>query len=671
MELPPSSINPDNFKTKVNQYFGQSFNGTRVRDNLTHLSEVARDSFILLAECAKVNKSTLEKIDILETAEEGLQIALNKIKETRGWLESKSAEETKATKDLVEVRNELAVQRKKESQLWNGEGIIRGAVAKFVPNYLEKAAASESNAWLEDSRILFRIGAFRLMGKHQVMGKDIDNMAGGIGLVSIVEDLHHLKKTWGHLLEAAGEKLDDLIGSLEAAKELVHRYDAVKKINNLNQVIISFDSPENAASNYRLRLLDITYGLRKRAKQLKPGQEILIPCSAKSSAGSHTFQIAIGKDAGGSYHFRFIDTDGNHIKTEDLGLRDYWNIAKILVTSKMDDLGFKNLTLEQATDPHIWEILISHNLGNARTNELKELFQTVVKYFIENLKCEPATIRKHQIQHAATCEDTSVMAWIETVVSPVLYQMIELHRIIVGFKKLEEYQAKYGVQQLTVTYGEKQYVGQEVIDLLKGFGKRRFEEIYAKLEGILNNQFDSGAANRDMKRLGDETKRLNEEFKFWSAINDPGTEAKLRQDAAEVRLEFCVESKQSSKKPDAELIIPKRWPLLPNSAQPEDVVLWEIYQKKLRDLNNLLESKKQAPAKIAAIEEDIESVANKTRDLSKAPTRHKEYQALLEHFYNNFPYRDEKKVKVEFEDFTNFEDVVASNLAKTVVPEKK
>lgn len=652
---PNKVLSTQDFQEAVETSFGRNFNPDSAY-NRQRMSQVAQKAFEVLKECKdNTQASPLEKIDVLENLEEGLTTVITKVANAKGWagiIQSKSPEELEAINCRNEIHGKLEMERKKEFHLWNGDGILRTILGTLVPNYMEKFIVEFTSMVLQSKEIQLRLAAARLMGHEEFKGKQLAGMPPICALFAIVEDLNELKKKFGYLLASSGDKLNDLLSNLESSKELVTRFEFIRKLKK-GLATLSFDAPEHTELHNEERMQDVIYTFRRNAKKLKPGQEILIPGGAHSSLmGGHALQFAIGKDEKGTFHFRIIDTGATHINQEELGLKDIFNIGRILLTGKMNDLGFKDLTIEQATDPAIWKILMKYYLGEFKTSDLKEIYNPICHHFVNACHSQPTAMRRHEIQHNATSSESSVMAWIETSADPILFQLVDLHRILSGFQKLEALENS-GWNELEIVHNGMTLFGKEAFKALKEAGKKQFEEKYSRLKKVLGKPFNEKDNNDEMHKLADANEKIVRELNTCGTLIDPVYQAKLLEECEEARVAYCVETKQNSKK---EVKSPST-SMIPDILRTE-VQLWKAYQKKKADyeIASSVQYKKETRARIAALKEDIVANAQKQKDLTKGKYYHVEYGSLLEHLYNNFPFRDLSKIKVEFEDFIPLED---------------
>ncbi len=658
---PSTDINAKIFNDKVQRTFGQDFDNQSPNERLLAIGTLAQDAMRLLEDCQKGEKSRAslqERIEILETVDGGLSLALYRISSTKNLFEKlfKSDEEKKAADALETVQKLVKEYKKSESELWNGQGLVNNLLNVLAPGLMDKVASQAIDRLLKDEDVLYKLAAYRLMGDKEFSGSILQKgLPSPLGLLAIVDDIHNLKKKFGHLFEREGsqEKLDDLVDSLQATKDIILHLMTIKLIAEncidpgkaLGLEGTPFENPNDLVKNKELRILDIIYSLRSLVEKMRPGQEIIIPLSGITSHGRVTVQIAIGKDTFTNYHFRIIDTNGALLAKENYGLIDLLQIGTMLAVNKINDLTFKDLTLDQVTDNGVWKAIIDFNIGYRKAQQIQDLFQPIFNRYRDVLKKSPQTTHQHQKPANNTGEDSTVMAWIESKTSPVLYKLIVLNRINVGFEILAKLNPETFQKRVQEHRSPDKKKAKDGVEQLIDAGITQFEKIYSELKAVLVKDYNPANAQSEIRRLQETNGKLAKDLFQLADFASAKTDAERKEEVDTARLKFCVESKQSSKKADSELKIPEKSTLFKSDAEKK----YEKWQQKKTEYSDYLKKKADVPTQIACIQEKIDLNNTQIADWEKAGLRHADYQKVLEHLYNNYPFHDKAAVKVTVE----------------------
>jgi hypothetical protein len=658
---PSTDINAKIFNDKVQRTFGQDFDNQSPNERLLAIGTLAQDAMRLLEDCQKGEKSRAslqERIEILETVDGGLSLALFRISNTKNVFEkifNKSDEEKAAAKVLESVQNEVKAYKKLESELWNGQGLVNNLISVLVPGFMHQVASQAIDRKLKEEDVLLNLAACRLQGDTQFYG--LKGVTPPLGFLSIVDDLQNLKIKFGHLfcVEGSQEKLNDLVDSLQTTKDIILRLMAIKLIsekvvdpaNALGLEGTPFEAIGNREKNKELRILDIIYSIKSHVEKMRPGQEIILPLSGNTPKGSVTVQIAIGKNTSTNYYLRIIDTQGALLEKDSLGFKDLLQMATILAVNKANDLTFRDLSLDQVADYKMWKAIIEYNIRDRKAQQIAELFQPILNHYVGVLKKTAHTTHQHQITMNNNGEDSSVMAWIESKASPVLYDLIVLNRINVGLdimQKLYPGSVYKILDKDHPDFNRQRDASQGIYQLLVA-GKKQFDERYAKLKEILGKDYNPSNAQSEITRLNHANQKLAKDHSQLAAFASPQTDKERVQEVIDARLKFCVASDQSSKKPDDQLVIPAKSTLFKSEAEKK----YEKWQKKQTEYKDYLQRKADIPKQCAAIQERIDLNNAQIKDLEKAGLRHADYQKVLEHLYNNYPFHDKAAVKVTVE----------------------
>lgn len=415
-----------------------------------------------------------------------------------------------------------------------------------------------------------------------------------------------------------------------------------------------FENPKDLEKNKELRILDIIYTLRSMVEKMRPGQEIIIPLSGNTSHGRVTVQIAIGKDTSTNFHFRIIDTHGALLAKENYGLIDLLQIGTMLAVNKINDLTFKDLTLDQVTDNGVWKAIIDFNIGYRKAQQIQDLFQPIFNRYRDVLKKSPKTTHQHQKPANNTGEDSTVMAWIESKASPVLYNLIVLNRINVGFEILAKLNPETFQKRVQEHRSSGKRKAKDDVEQLIDAGIIQFEKIYSELNAVLAKDYNPANTQSEIKRLQEANAKLARDLFQLADFESAITDAKRKEEMDTARLMFCVESKQSSKKVDSELKIPEKSTLFKSDAEKK----YEKWQQKKAEYSDYLKKKADVPKQREVIQEQISLNSNQIADWEKAGSRHANYRKVLEYLYNNYPVHDKAAVKVTVADIDKAEDWV-------------
>ncbi|MGE4573855.1 hypothetical protein, partial [Parachlamydia sp.] len=344
---------------------------------------------------------------------------------------------------------------------------------------------SENKEKLRSSEGKLKEAYFRTVG-NQHLPSSLEGSSLGKSLQEIKKEIKEFTKYFGSSLNMeARQELEDAQQHLTFAIKISTEIDAISRLDRINK---SSEKKEEL----RNRLSDISYEIQSKITLLEKGKELLLPggytnikeVNGVQTITGHAVKYVIKKQENDKFSFTVINTGA--------GAGDYsgtfsW-LKYLLHDGKHSDYVFDDLAKDQLSTAFFVSLLEQNVSTKGNDHSISHIFNILISGLLEGDSSKIKEGRRHAVQTNGTCTHDSVCSWLETQLSPELFDAFNLYMTGSGLYRLQKIRKRHSsahtISKITGTWQERTLSGQELIDVLTELGKSRFSEQRLQLLGL-------------------------------------------------------------------------------------------------------------------------------------------------------------------------------------------
>ncbi len=357
---------------------------------------------------------------------------------------------------------------------------------------------------LNDPAAEVKMAAFTLCGTNVLNGSSVEGMSSYSGLFSY-------RKQLKEFLEENKTRLT--LEQKSRAEDILKKLDYTLKISEKIELIKAFNKPQ--------LFEELAFEIASDIQNLDPNDSIILPGGYRTTSGGHATLFEFERNQNDKYSFNIINTGDGALNFAGFG-----DFVAAIVNNKVQDYKTSGHSLQKMANTD----LIKELLMNASVNKngsIDKMFEPIVRHFLND---NPKLIEKgktHFLQTNGTCAFDCVVAWAEGEMGETLAKLFELFRVNNELRKLNAIKER-SVKDLQATipglFDGKQLKGMELINKLKEWGVKKFNDLKSQLSGNV------GSKDRvQSKVLEEQRAKLNRAQRFKGSNTLQSIEAKIQQ----------------------------------------------------------------------------------------------------------------------------------------------